>query len=716
MNAQRLVFQFDDVQVDVENARVFKVGRRVSLEPKAFRVLVFLLEHPGRLIEKDQLLTAIWGDAFVTENTLTRAIALLRKALGDTKGEPKYIETVPTRGYRFIAAVTQEAAETVPTPAGKPGIALIETQKRRRVMWASVLIALCLTATVVSVRLLRPKSEPAAEYTPEQVTNSTVMDLYPSFSPDGNTLAYCSDENGSFEIFLKQLTPGGRTVQLTNDGGRNMQPAWSPDGTSIAYYSHAKGGLWLLPALGGVARQLTRFGSSPAWSPDGTQIVFESEGLRDSNATANVSYSGATLWIVNVKDGALRQLTLVDKPGGAHNAPIWSPDGKSIVFVGGQDLAQMLWSVSVDDGRVTKLGVAGHIYNPAFGRDPGHLYVSAEFGIWEIDLNGKQDEQGLERREIFNSLPEIPRHLTISSDGRKIAFSRMKTTSNIYSLPMSGDDPTGAPLPLTHDTRFRKTRPFVSPDGRRVLFSVESFDRNGGIWVIDADGKNSLPVLVPCGAPGWLPGSQDFLCSRYIEEGTPECKNEKCPRIEVLTVQLATGTYEPVVHIAKDADFGTYSRDGKQIAFMSATGGPPNVWVAPLNGGAPRQVTFDSESMGFPAWSPDGKALAVEQKHGDNAQIWIVEPGKPPVQLTRVPGQNWPSSFSTDGDKIAFAASRNGVWNLWWISRRDGSEKQLTSYTGFNHFVRYPDWAPDGKSMVYEYAETTGNIWMLEPK
>jgi Tol biopolymer transport system component/DNA-binding winged helix-turn-helix (wHTH) protein len=716
MNAQGLVFQFDDVQVDVDNAQVFKAGRRVSMEPKAFRVLVFLLEHPGRLIEKDQLLTAIWGDAFVTENTVTRAIALLRKALGDTKGEPKYIETVPTRGYRFIAAVTQEAAESVPTAAGKLGISLVETQKRRRVRWASALIALCIAAILVSVRLLRPKSEPAAQYKPEQVTNSTGMDLYPSFSPDGNTLAYCSDEDGSFEIFLKQLTPGGRTVQLTNDGGRNMQPAWSPDGTSIAYYSQAKGGLWLLPALGGVARQLTTFGSSPAWSPDGTQIVFESEGLRDSNATANVSYSGATLWIVNVKDGELRRLTLVDKPGGAHNAPIWSPDGKSIVFVGGQDLAQTLWSVSVDEGRVRKLGFAGHIYNPVFGRDPGHLYVSAEFGIWEIDLNGKQDEQGLKSREIFNSLPEIPRHLTISGDGRKIAFSRMKTTSNIYSLPMIGDHPTGAPVPLTHDTRFRKTRPFVSPDGRRVLFSVESFDRNGGIWVIDTDGKNSVPVLVPCGAPGWLPGSQDFLCSRYIEQGTPECKNEKCPRIEVLKVRLATGTYEPVVHIAKDADFGTYSRDGKQIAFMSATGGPPNVWVAPLNGGAPRQVTFDSESMGFPAWSPDGKALAVEQKHGDNAQIWIVVPGKPPVQLTRLPGQNWPSSFSTDGDKIAFAASRNGVWNLWWISRRDGSEKQLTSYTGFNHFVRYPDWARDGKSMVYEYAETTGNIWMLEPK
>jgi DNA-binding winged helix-turn-helix (wHTH) protein/tetratricopeptide (TPR) repeat protein len=101
-------YQFDDVRVDLEEFEVVKAGVRVRLEPKAFEALVFLIEHRGRLVEKKELLDAVWKEAFVTENAMTRVIAQLRKALGDDSKEAKYIETVPTRGYRFIAEVGQE--------------------------------------------------------------------------------------------------------------------------------------------------------------------------------------------------------------------------------------------------------------------------------------------------------------------------------------------------------------------------------------------------------------------------------------------------------------------------------------------------------------------------------------------------------------------------------------------------------------------------------
>src|ERR1700680_941307 len=108
MAAEPPIFQFDDVRVDARTAQVFKAGKPAPVEPKAFHVLVYLLQNRGRLIEKDELLSAIWPDTFVTENALTREIALLRKALGDTRADGKYIETVPTRGYRFIAGVSVE--------------------------------------------------------------------------------------------------------------------------------------------------------------------------------------------------------------------------------------------------------------------------------------------------------------------------------------------------------------------------------------------------------------------------------------------------------------------------------------------------------------------------------------------------------------------------------------------------------------------------------
>jgi Tol biopolymer transport system component len=85
-------------------------------------------------------------------------------------------------------------------------------------------------------------------------------------------------------------------------------------------------------------------------------------------------------------------------------------------------------------------------------------------------------------------------------------------------------------------------------------------------------------------------------------------------------------------------------------------------------------------------------------------------------QLTFDKGQNWTYSFSPDGDKILFAGSRDGLWNVWWVSRATKKEQRLTNYTKLNSFVRYPAWSPRGDQIVYEYSETTGNIWVADMK
>ncbi len=103
------VFAFADVKVREREFCIVKAGEVVPVEPKAFRVLVFLLRNPHRLITKDELLDAVWNDCAVSENSLTRSIALLRRLLGDDTHEPRYIATVPTVGYRFLCDV--KAAE-----------------------------------------------------------------------------------------------------------------------------------------------------------------------------------------------------------------------------------------------------------------------------------------------------------------------------------------------------------------------------------------------------------------------------------------------------------------------------------------------------------------------------------------------------------------------------------------------------------------------------
>ena len=100
-------YDFGDVRVDLRRMQVTVRGEPVALEPKSFDVLRYLIEHRDRLVGKDDLLNAIWGDAFVTPNVLTRAIAQLRRAIGDDAHDARYIETVARRGYRFLPPVVE---------------------------------------------------------------------------------------------------------------------------------------------------------------------------------------------------------------------------------------------------------------------------------------------------------------------------------------------------------------------------------------------------------------------------------------------------------------------------------------------------------------------------------------------------------------------------------------------------------------------------------
>ncbi len=138
---------------------------------------------------------------------------------------------------------------------------------------------------------------------PSQITTWTSLDIYPSFSPDGNSIAYSSDHGGNFEIYVKPLAPGANEIQLTSDGQQNFQPAFSPDGKSIAFHSKDRGGIWIIPATGGKTKQITTFGSRPAWSPDGNFIAFQSNPITDLGASALPATPPSTIWMVSSQGG-----------------------------------------------------------------------------------------------------------------------------------------------------------------------------------------------------------------------------------------------------------------------------------------------------------------------------------------------------------------------------------------------------------------------------
>jgi len=191
------------------------------------------------------------------------------------------------------------------------------------------------------------------------------LDTQPTLSPDGNSVAYSSNHNGSFEIYIKQLTPGGREIQLTADGQENFQPAWSPDGQRIAYFSKRRGGIWVVPTLGGAPRQLTDFGAAPKWSHDGALIAFISDSNPDLGS-GNVGTS--TIWTVSAQGGTPKQITQAGRPEGGHVSPAWSPDGRRIAFISLNFSNQLLWSISLDGNdlkQITKI-TDGKVGYPLF--------------------------------------------------------------------------------------------------------------------------------------------------------------------------------------------------------------------------------------------------------------------------------------------------------------------------------------------------------------
>src|SRR5246127_226546 len=149
MEGRCFIFRFADVEVDETTFSVTKAGEVLPLEPKVFKVLQFLLHHPGRVVTKDELLDAVWSDASVSESSLTRSVATLRRLLGDDIHEPRYIATVPTVGYRFLCDV--QVSENGLAPAGSPhaitepppkaSIAPEETPRPRRSSRLAILAA-----------------------------------------------------------------------------------------------------------------------------------------------------------------------------------------------------------------------------------------------------------------------------------------------------------------------------------------------------------------------------------------------------------------------------------------------------------------------------------------------------------------------------------------------------------------------------------------------
>jgi Tol biopolymer transport system component len=535
-----------------------------------------------------------------------------------------------------------------------------------RVLIASLSVLLIAASLFVYWRVTRIQQvrEKSGLQGVTQVTTWSGLDIYPSLSPDGNAIVYSSDHNGSFEVYVRPITAGARETQITNDGQANFQPAWSPDGQRIAYCSKKRGGIWLVPASGGNAKQVSQFGSSPAWSHDGTLLAFQSDPLTALGAQAAPSQPPSIIWIVPV-NGSVEPtpVTQVGHPAGGHGAPSWSPDGKHIVICVSDFGSSSIWTVARDGSAATK--IANYGYDPVYAPDGKSIYYTTLSGIWKAQVSPTTGGPIAEPIQLSSSSSERIRNFVISSDGKKAVYSALLTNSNLWYVPLSpaSSTPTGPPISLTHDKSFRNSIPIFSPDGKRIAFNTQKTNRDraeGDIWVMDADGKNVTQVTTEGGGmASWFPGGEQLAFLTYRNPRT------------AWSVNLQTWQDKPLSwDFGEDVNYMRLSPDGKQILYNSKRSGTTNTWKIPIAGGQPGQLTFDDELMGFACWSPDGKTLGVQIKRGGDTNLAVMpSDGGPVTQLTFDNGQSWLSGFSPDGDKLVFAGFRDGLWNIWWVSR-----------------------------------------------
>jgi len=721
-------YRWNEFVLDLDGFRLERAGVPLALEPKAFNLLALLVSRPGHVFTKQEIFETLWADTAVTDHALTRVVAQLRRVLGDDVRQARYLETVPTRGYRWIHAVHIDDP-VVPAPAPPPAlVAPVPAVPRRLLPGVGAAAILGLVAVMMlawaqrnaPAAALDPGPRPAAVAWPVQVTTHGGLDLHPSFSPTGDAVAFASDRSGSLEIYVRGLDGAGVDTPLTTDGGQNVYPAWSPDGRFIAFHSYGRGGVWVMPARGGTPRQVAPVGSRPAWSPDSRRLVFQSDEHADASPGGFGAQVGSTLWIVDAEGGTPAPLTRSDAPIGGHASPAWSADGRYIsftVFEGGPNNG--LWIVEPPSGTPRRLHRAPRLYESVFAPDGSALFVaSGEASITRLPFDAATG--ALSGTPEVVPVPGVPavRGMAISRDGSRAAFAGVTLDSQIWKQRVRPSGAAaGVAVALTSDTSRRNSLPVISPDGQRVAYVSSRRGEQPNIWLMDINGQAPLQLTADEAGehkPEWF---RDGTRVAYL--------SDRGGADRVWAVDVSTRREQPLF------DFSMNSEEPRvpgwlgemqlapsltQVAFSVLT--PPvgrrALYVSGTDKYAPRKIGDDAASAGYPAWSPDERFLAVEVKDGGSMQAGVIDVASGAMRmLTNERGQTWVRSWSPDAGRVAVAALRGGIWSLRTIEVATGQQAEIYSAGTPRVFVRYPEWSSQGDVIVFERGEMRANIWTL---
>ncbi len=628
-------WQLGEWVLDAPSHRLIHQGNRVSITAKMQDVLLVLLVNSPRPVTKDVIYQTVWPDVVVSEQLIARAISDLRKVFGDSAKNPKFIETLPKAGYRWLTQVseiveTPTSIEAPPAaelslpesiqestqkltrePANKPEI----TVKRSVFLPMAALIVAAFILVWLGLNDEKNASSLADNATFEissanPLTSKPGVENTPTLSPDGKTLAYVyrESDNDYNQIILSDLATRQVIAKVPFNGepANQFAPRFSPDGKQLAFTRYSDDSkschvyyvsLDKLEAQHKVASCSTRFMMSVDWSADGKQLFFTQDINAQKRGLARADLASAGFTGAGFTGAIVEQLSFPDLLGTTDYSPRVSPDGKQLIFVRGQlkpshHSAVFLLSLdpSLDPAlnkpkALTSLQVQSNIFGLSWVNNQQMLY------LLDGDIN-----QSLRKLSIIDGtdlLLEAGSYHRIDyhrSSGT-LVYAQSKQVSNIAKLSLNTGN-TESPTPLLASTR-KDHQPRVSPDGSQIAFVA---DRSGSdqLWLANRNGENlrqltRLPAAVITDI-SWSPDAKNILL-------TVQSKNVtglyRLSLQNLALKRITTGDFDVV-----DARFSSHNQ------WLVASCDINNRWQIcriPSEGGTPKVVT---EAGGVSPYSP----------------------------------------------------------------------------------------------------------------
>ncbi len=424
---------------------------------------------------------------------------------------------------------------------------------RRILPWA--LTAIFAAVALVAIVFLWKSAVPAPQFPMHfsAITNFAGVQAEPAISPDGRSVAFVSNRDGHYNIYVT-LVHGGSLVQITHDPNEESFPSWSPDGTTLAYSRLNAWGhwdIWEVPALGGTPRRVILNAAEPAWSPDGHSLAY-------------LNTSDQEIWISSVSgENAHRAVPPQQWPNYPFSMkPSFSPDGTELAFVvHGYGPYGHLAVANLASGKARQLTHRHAVVtSPSWSADGKSIYFASSRGgtinIWKIAATGGEPEQ-----ITVGEGDDLD--LDVSKDGKRIVFGTRRLKIGISRLDLQARPGEQSVKVLTADPARNQNAPAYSPDGKHLAYFTNlKGAENEEIWVSDADGQNAAPLVKDSQYnvfPSWTPDGKSIV---YWSAG----KNGNEDRIVPLT-----GGAPQTLTSMPFTPFPDVGRDGQVLDLVALT-------------------------------------------------------------------------------------------------------------------------------------------------